>query len=176
MSTHTERAARMGYTTTARRAVAPTPRAQAAARMYDHGGLSLPISSYFDRRESGLQDDREGYETARKERHQVEAFARARGISAQDLHTALAVMGEHERFPKSTETIATRRAATMEALRLEHGGAEAAQSHLRCYVNVTSELAKAVPTLAARANETGAGEDRRFIDAFAHYGVTPKPE
>lgn len=63
-----------------------------------------------------------------------------------------------------------RRAQTQEALRLECGGHENAQKLLRNYVAITDQLAKEVPTLAARANQTGAGEDARIIKALARYG------
>ena len=139
-----------------------------------NGGLDRPLASYYDRREARLRDDREGIETARKERQQVERLCSVqRGITADDLHEALAVMGEYDAFPKGPETVVTRRAATVEALRLEKGGHEQAQAHLRRYVSVTSELAKEVPTLAARANATGAGEDLRIINTLARYGEKP---
>jgi hypothetical protein len=120
-----------------------------------------------------LRDDAEGLEGARRERKQVEAFARARGVSPEHLHEALAVMHERDQFPLSKETIEQRRAQTIEKLRLEHGGTEAAHEHLQRYVRVTDALAKEVPSLAARANKTGAGEDPRIIAALAHYGEAP---
>jgi hypothetical protein len=173
---HEQRAAKMGYggktSTAPKPPAAPSPSAQ---RMYGgNGGLDVPLSSYYDRREASLRDDREGIDTARAERQQVEAFARARGITPEDLHTALAVMGEYDQYPKSPETIVTRRAATVEALRLEQGGVVEAQAHLRRLVNVTEALAKEVPTLAARANATGAAEDLRIINTLARYGEASK--
>ena len=173
MTTHTERASKIYGSTKA--PTAPQPAAPAAKSLYgNNGGLDRPIASYYDRREASLRRDREGMDTARAERKQVEAFARARGITPEHLHEALAVMGEYDNFPKRPETIVTRRAATVEALRLERGGHEQAQEHLRRYVSVTAALAKEVPSLVARANATGAGEDPRIINALAHYGETPK--
>jgi hypothetical protein len=174
MSTHTERATRMYGGNAASTPKPPTAASASAQRMYgNNGGLDRPISSYYDRREASLRADREGMETARAERKQVEAFARSRGITPEHLHEALAVMGEYDRFPKGPETIVTRRAATVEALRLEKGGHAQAQEHLRRYVSVTTALAKEVPSLAARANATGAGEDLRIVNALAHYGEAP---
>jgi hypothetical protein len=174
MSTQNERAAGMGY-------VGPTaakPRAAAEPQksLYGNSGLDVPIASYYDRREASLRRDREGMETARAERKQVEAFARARGIKSKHLHEALAVMGEYDQYPKRPETIVARRAATVEALRIAHGGHEPAQAHLRRYLSVTEALAKEVPSLAARANATGAGEDLRIVNALAHYGTAPTGE
>jgi hypothetical protein len=175
MTTHTERASKMYGGNAAPAAKRPSTPSPSAQRMYGaNGGLDRPLSSYYDRRESGLRNDREGVDAARKERKQVEAFALSRGITPEHLHEALAVVSEYDQFPKKPETIVTRRAATVEALRLEKGGHEQAQAHLRRYVSVTAALAKEVPTLAARANATGAGEDRRIIDVLANYGETPK--
>jgi hypothetical protein len=39
-----------------------------------------------------------------------------------------------------------------------------------------ASLAKEVPTLAARANATGAGEDPRIINALAPYGAVKSQE
>lgn len=174
MSTHTERAARMGYAGPA--AAKPRAVAEPQKSLYGNSGLDVPIASYYDRREATLRRDREGMETARAERKQVEAFARSRGITSEHLHAALAVMGEYDNFPKKPETIVARRAATVEALRLEKGGIEQAIAHHNRYVSVAAALAKEVPSLAARANATGAGEDPRIINALAHYGEAPTGE
>jgi hypothetical protein len=172
MSTsHTDRAARMGYGGP----VSAKPRAAAAPIKTLHGNpYDLQLANYFDRRESALRDDAEGLELARLERKQVENFARARGIAPEHLQEALAVMHEHDNFPKSKEAIETRRAQTIEKLRLEHGGSEAAHEHLQNYVNITNALAKEAPTLVERANRTGAGEDLRIINALSAYGAAPE--
>ena len=177
MSTHTERAQKFYGGASAPAARAPHAPSPGATRMYgNNGGLDQPLASYYDRRVASLRDDREGIETARKERQQVESFARSRGISAYDLQNALAVMHEFDQFPKKPETIVARRAATVEAMRLEHGGVEQARAFHGRYASLTSALAKEVPTLAARANATGAGEDLRIINALAHYGEAPTTE
>lgn len=171
MSTITDpRAAKMGYQTPTR--AAPPPRAAAAGKSL-YNTLDRSLSSYYDRRESRLRSDAEGLKTARQERVQVEAFAKKRGISADDLHEALAALHEHDLFPKSPAAIEQRRSRTLENLRLELGGQAEAKAYIEKYVKVTAELAKEVPSLAARANATGAGEDPRIIHALAHYGETP---
>lgn len=178
MSTHTERASRMGYGGKAAPIAKPpaAPNASAQTMYGNNGGLDVPLASYYDRREAWLQDDEEGLKTARTEREQLEAFARSRGMSPEHLHEALTVVGEYDTWPKKPETVVTRRAATVEALRLEKGGHEQAQAHLRRYVSVTTAIAKEIPTLAARASATGAVEDPRIINALAHYGETPTGE
>ncbi len=154
---------------------AQTPRAESPKVTSIYGRpYDLALSNYFDRREASLRSDRERLAEARKEREQVEAFARTRGISADDLNQALTAMHDHEALPKSQAAIEQRRERTKEALRLEHGGTEQANAYLKRYIDVTTELAKAVPTLVARANRSGASEDPRAIAALAHYGKAPE--
>jgi hypothetical protein len=173
MSTQSERASRMGYggPTAAKLRAAAAPIKTLHGNPYD-----LPLANYYDRREAKLRGDAEGLESARRERQQVETFARARGVSPEHLHEALSVMHERDEYPLSKEAIEQRRAQTIEKLRLENGGTEAAHEHLQRYVRVTDALAKEVPSLAARANATGAGEDPRIIKALAHYGEAPASE
>jgi hypothetical protein len=170
MSTHTERAARMGYGGP----VASKPKAEApkVTSIYNNP-YDVPLANYYDRREAKLRADAEGLETARRERKQVEDFARARGVSPEHLHEALSVMHERDEYPLKKENVEQRRTRTIENLRLELGGTEQANAQLQRYVSVTAALAKEVPTLAARANATGAGEDPRIIKALAHYGEVP---
>jgi hypothetical protein len=169
MSSHQERANRMYPGTTEK------PKAVAAPSVlrktiYPTGGYGGVLSSYYDRRDSRQRDDREALEISRRERAQIEAFARTRGIPADVVQETLAVVHEHDMFPKSKGVVEQRRAQTLEALRIKHGGHEEAQKVVRNYVALTAELAKEVPTLAARVNETGAGEDMRIITALAQYG------
>lgn len=180
MSTHSERAGKLyGGPGPAPTAVKPTkalarPRAKSAPVKSIYGNpYDTALSNYYTKREASLRGDVEGLEIARRERKQVETFARVRGLSAEHLHQALAVVHERDLYPLSKETIEKRRAQTIENLRLELGGSEKADAHLRRYVNLTTALAKEVPTLAARANATGAGEDPRIINALAHYGEAP---
>jgi hypothetical protein len=170
---HDQRAAKMGYGA-APSATAPVRPAAPKKSIYNTDGLDRPLSSYYDRREAKLRSDAEGLRIARQERAQVEAFARKRGISADDLQQALSVVHEHDEWPRSQAAIEQRRTHTKEALRLEHGGVEEANAHLKRYMSVTSALAQEIPTLAARANATGAGEDPRLINVLAHYGESPK--
>src|ERR1700728_3962229 len=100
MPTQTEHAAKMGYATPPPKAAKPA--AATAKSLQD--ALDRPLSSYYDRREARLRSDAEGLRIARQEREQVAAFARARGISADDLHEALAVMHERDEYPRSKET------------------------------------------------------------------------
>jgi hypothetical protein len=152
-----------------------TQRDRQAAKLYsgkkDGGGHDGAAAAYYDRRDAKLVDDREGLELSRRERQQVLQFARKRGISAADLQAALAVVGEHDALPKSLAAIETRRAATLEALRIELGGKEAVQALVKDYVRLTTDLAKEIPSLAERVNTTGAGEDGRIIRTLAKYGV-----
>jgi hypothetical protein len=171
MTTHADRAAKMYGTKSpaAPRAPAPAVKSLYAGK---RGDLDAPISRYYDRRESSLRNDAEGLRKAREERKQLEAFALKRGIAVNDLDAALTALHDHDVLPRSQAAIETRRVRTKEALRLEHGGYEQSQTFLKRYVSVTDELAKEVPTLAARANATGAAEDPRIINALAHYGET----
>jgi hypothetical protein len=153
-----------------------TPRHEASKRMYggptDGGSYNGATDSYYSKRDARLRarDDTEGLQTSWREREQVEAFAKKHKIAPADLQDALAVVNEFEAFPKSPQTVEKRRAATLEALRIECGGHESAQHLVRNYVNLTTALAQEIPTLVTRVNATGAGEDGRIIKALARYG------
>jgi hypothetical protein len=153
-------------------------RAVASRKLYgpsakSGGSIDAAIAGYHDRWLGNRRDDAEAVATARRERPQIEAFAKKFGITPNDLTAALNVLLERETFRANPESIAARRAATLEALRLEHGGSEQAQVYLHRYLRVTTALAQEVPSLATRANATGAGEDPRIINALAKYGDAP---
>ncbi len=177
MSTHNERAARLYGTTAsplARTTSTPaTSRQVAAERLYGGSGdgYGPAISSYFDRREARLRDDAEGLATSRLERTQVEAFAKKRGIKPTDLHDVLAVVHEHEVFPKSAEAIEKRWIQAFEDLRMTTGGQDNARKLLTDYSALASDLAKEIPSFADRAGRSGAGNDARLVKALAPYGA-----
>jgi hypothetical protein len=172
MTTSRENAGRVLYGGPA----VPKPAAQAkqtprpGKSLYSTEGYGGALASYYGRRNAKLRDDTEGLENSRLEEKQAEAFARRRGIAPADLQEVLAVVNEHEAFPKSAQVIAKRWEQAFEQLRLECGGREHAQRVLDGYVNVTKDLVKEVPTLADRAGLTGAANDVRVIKALARYG------
>jgi hypothetical protein len=153
-------------------------RDDAAKRLYGggpQGGVGHAVNSYYERYDSKLRgkSDTGGLIESRQERAALEKFARDRGMSNADLHVALSVMNERDLYPLSQQTVAAKRAGTKEQLRIDHGGEEQRDAHLQKYVAFTTALAHEVPTLAARANANGAGEDRRLIDIGAKYGAIP---
>ena len=159
------------------KAAAPAiPRKDAATRLYrappDSGSHDGALTTYYSRRDARLRarDDTEGLQLSWREQQQVAEFARKHNIAPVDLQEALAVVNEHEAFPKSAQVIEQRWAQAFEQLRLECGGRENAQKLLDGYVNVTKDLVKEVPTLADRAGLTGAANDVRIIKALARYG------
>ena len=167
MSTHTDRAARMGYGAPAERK--PRPALNRGKSLYD-SNLDLPLSNYYTRREVRLSGDAEGINAAREERRQLAAFAHERGISAADIQQALSVGGVYDAFPRSDAAKATLRAHHAEKQRLELGGIEQVKAHMRRVGSVTKALEIAVPSLVARVRATGAAVDSRLFDALAPYG------
>ncbi|MGH9643439.1 MAG: hypothetical protein ACRD3Q_13570 [Terriglobales bacterium] len=156
---------------------------QRAARMY--GGKSLGsgasyehhTGSYYSRRIAALnaRNDTEEVALARAEEKQVEAFARKWKIPPEDVAVVLDRLRDHEAFPRSQESLKTRRDQTLEQLRIELGGAEAARKAIEAAVRVTTDLAQTIPGLAARANATGAGEDGVLLKTLAKDGEQPTP-
>jgi hypothetical protein len=172
MTTSREDAGRVLYGGRPAEGAKPAARAKqpSGKSLYSTDGYGGALASYFDRREAKLRDDREGLEISRRERRQVEAFARKRGIRAADLQEALVVLLEHEAHPKAQAVIEQRWAQTFEQLRLEHGGLANAQKVLDGYAAVTKDLVAECPTLADRAGRSGAGNDIRVIETLAKYG------
>lgn len=156
------------------------PRSEAAKRIYTGGSASYghALNSYYARRDARLnaKGDREGLEVSQRERTQLEAFAKARGMSSEDLHAALSVVLEHETFPRSPEALTQRLAQTKEALRLEHGGHEQSQAAIHKFVAFSEALAKEVPTLAHRANQTGAAQHPDLVRIGAQYAPVSNTE
>ncbi len=156
-------------------------RQDAASRLYGAkanaaGSIDSAIRAYHDRWLARRPGDKDARRTADQERAQLTAFATRRGITPAALAEALNVLHERESFPNSPQSIDARRERTREALRLERGGAQEAHAHLQRYLTLTQDLAKSVPTLATRANATGAGEDLRIINALAEFGDQPKEQ
>jgi hypothetical protein len=160
---------------------APTTPRQAAAKTLYGGGnraqngsgsYGQALSSYYDRWSARHSNDRAAQELARVERRQLADWAQKHGISGEHLGEALSVLLEREEYPAKAEAIAQRQKSTLERIRVEKCGGDAIATHayLQRFVNLTTDLAQSVPSLAERANQVGAGVDVRLVSALAEYG------
>lgn len=161
-----------------------TRREQQATRLYGKstpgtGSHDLSTANYYDRREASLRDDPERLRETRAERQRAKEFLQKYKLSPAAAQEAFAALRERDQHPRPVDAQSPHWAETHEHLRKAEGSSEAATALWLRAQKGADIVAREVPSLGQRAQQSGAVADPRTIrflaavaDAAAHQQPT----
>ena len=126
------------------------------------------LTNYYTRRHASVKDDKTRLERDRAERRALQSFAESHGILPDDLHTGLSTLRHYEVNPRKVGDEHWKQ--SFESLREEEHDETSARTLFERAQRGAAVLERELPTVAARAAETGAIADpkiMRFMAAFA---------
>lgn len=126
------------------------------------------LTAYYGRRVADVRDDKTRLERDRAERREVQAFFERHGVLPEDAHTALSSLRHYEVHPREVKD--AHWTQSFETLRQEEHDESSARRIFDQARRGAAVLERELPSVAARATQTGAVADpniMRFMAAFA---------